>query len=338
MKIRNKFIISFSLTGSVLLLLFGLTIYFFTAYHRKEEFNKRLTRRVNITEKMFLEKDHFSKENFEKIRKQFLHNLPKEKNDVIEIKTSDNSKLANYPDHFIKTILDKEIAYYQEGERQWAGKYFHLNDGNYLVLVSAIDVVGIEKLTYLKGIIITATLIGIVFFSILSIPLSKRIINPLSYKIKVANAISENNLHKRLTGITSNDEIGQLAGAFNNLLGRIERAFEAKKAFISNASHEIRNPLNSIINEADLSLQQERTKNEYREALKSIAGEGERMRLLVDNLLELSNIKNEDTTYHFEYLPLIPLLNEVIEKFQLTIRLGNRIRGFGGIEIWSFQP
>lgn len=321
MNIRNKFALSFSVIGAIILFLFGFTIYIISSEHRKKEFDKRLSQRVNITEKMFLEKENFSKEDFEQIKSQFLHTLPKEKEEVIEVtKEKLRSIQKSYPDNFIQDILINGEASFEKGDRQGVGKYFHLNGGDYLVIVSAVDVAGIESQVYLKRVIIIGVIISILLFSFLSVPLSSRVINPLSYKIKMANKISASNLHQRLTGITSKDEIGELATAFNNLLDRIESAFEAKKAFIANASHEIKNPLTSIINEVDISLDRDRTNEEYRETLKSISHESGRMKLLVDNLFALSKVSYANVPFRFEYLPLIPLLDQIIKEYQFSNR------------------
>ena len=319
MKIRHKLFLSFSTVGSIILLIFGITIYLFSSNHKKQEFYNQLSHRVNITEKMFLEKDHFSEKDFEKIRQEFLHTLPEEEEEVIKIGDAGiESVQYDYPKDFIRNIITNSHAWFEEGDRQGAGKYFHLDGKDYIVIVTAIDNSGIKKLIYLRGIIITGLIVCIFLFSLLSVPLSARIIKPLSYKIRMANMISANNLHQRLTGISSKDEIGELAIAFNHLLDRIENAFETRKRFISNASHEIRNPLTAIINEADISLEKKRTGDEYRESLNSISTEAERMQLLVDNLLELSKISDADTSFQFDYLPLIPLVEEVVKKYGFT--------------------
>lgn len=59
----------------------------------------------------------------------------------------------------------------------------------------------------------------------------------------------------------------RLTTTFNNLLNRIEIAFETNKNFISNASHEFGTPLTAIIGEADVALLKDRTPAEYKEAL-----------------------------------------------------------------------
>ena len=302
-----------------MLVLFGVTVYLFFAQHRKEEFEARLMERVNITEKMFLEKDNFSEGEFELIRSEFLQILPREVEDVVEVSRSDFDKgELQYPVEFIDEILANGKATFKDGQRQGAGRFFEVAGKDYIVIVTAVDVIGIEKMNYLKGIIITGLISCIILFVLVSVPLSHRIIRPLSYKIKMANMISANNLHQRLTQISTGDEIGELTVAFNKLLDRLESAFDAKKSFISNASHELRNPLTAIMNETDISLERDRTNEEYRESLKSISTEAERMKMLIDNLFALSKVNYSDSQLQFTYIPVVPLLEEVAEKQEYT--------------------
>ena len=86
MKISTRLAITFSIISSVIFITFGLTIYVFESNYRKQSFQERLKQRVVITEKIFLEKESFSPIDLEKITNQFLHTLPEETEEVIQIK------------------------------------------------------------------------------------------------------------------------------------------------------------------------------------------------------------------------------------------------------------
>ena len=66
---------------------------------------------------------------------------------------------------------------------------------------------------------------------------------------------------------------------------RIDAAYQSEKAFISNASHELNNPLTAIQGECEISLLKERTPAEYQSALKRIASENKRIIQLMQHLL-----------------------------------------------------
>ena len=73
------------------------------------------------------------------------------------------------------------------------------------------------------------------------------------------------------------------------MVDRIDAAYQSEKSFISNASHELNNPLTAIQGECEISLLKERTSAEYQAALGRIASETKRIILLMKNLLFLSH-------------------------------------------------
>ena len=70
-----------------------------------------------------------------------------------------------------------------------------------------------------------------------------RALKPLRIMTSRARRITEENLHERLSVNTQEDELGELATTFDDVLARLERAFAAQKRFVANASHELRTPV-----------------------------------------------------------------------------------------------
>ena len=69
------------------------------------------------------------------------------------------------------------------------------------------------------------------------------------------------------------------------MLDRLEAAFSRERRFVADASHELRAPLAVLRAETELALRRERTTEEYRAALDSIARESLRLEELIDELL-----------------------------------------------------
>jgi len=69
------------------------------------------------------------------------------------------------------------------------------------------------------------------------------------------------------------------------MLDRLESAFSRERRFVADASHELRAPLAVLRAETELALRRDRTNDEYRTALTSIARESARLEELVDELL-----------------------------------------------------
>jgi signal transduction histidine kinase len=311
MKIRNRLTVLFSVAVTAIFLAFSCTIYFFSANYRKSEFNNRLKQRIVITEKIFLEKSTSG----EKIQEEFLNKLPEETEEVTELLPGFENELnVKYPKEFLSELLANKEAYFQDDKKQGGGKIFHINDRDYLVLLTAVDYVGMRMMDHLITVIVVVMTACILASIVLGHYISGILLNPISAKIHQANSISANNLHDRLAIINPNDEMGELAIAFNSLLDRVEQAFNTQKLFIDNASHEIRNPLTAIIGETDFALEKRRSADEYIESLKSVANEADRLNTLVNDLIQLAGISKKDVTFSREVMSILDLLKGAKEK------------------------
>ena len=76
------------------------------------------------------------------------------------------------------------------------------------------------------------------------------------------------------------DELGELATTFNDLLSRLEESFNSQKMFVSNVPHELRTPLAALMAELGITLQKERTPQQYRDALDNVMNDARRMNSL----------------------------------------------------------
>jgi signal transduction histidine kinase len=72
---------------------------------------------------------------------------------------------------------------------------------------------------------------------------SGRVLRPLRQITATARTLSAGNLNERLALQGPNDEFRQLGDTLDDLLARLEAAFEAQRRFVANASHELRTPL-----------------------------------------------------------------------------------------------
>ena len=126
-----------------------------------------------------------------------------------------------------------------------------------------------------------------------------------------ARAIGASNLHQRLPVATEGDELGRLATTFNELLARLERAFETQARFAADASHELRTPVAVISGESELALsRQERPRDELVGALKIIQGESHRLRTIVDDLFLLARADSGERLVRPTPLHLRDLLDD----------------------------
>jgi len=145
-------------------------------------------------------------------------------------------------------------------------------------------------------------LIGLVY--------ANRIVAPIVSIMNNVNKIRATNLSLRLKERKGNDELSKLILMINQMLERLEHSFEMQKEFISNASHELKNPLTAILGETEVALRKSRSEEDYISTLTIIYTEAERLDTLTRNLLSLAQ-----TDYTITNLPQIPIhLNKLIEE------------------------
>jgi len=89
----------------------------------------------------------------------------------------------------------------------------------------------------------------------------------------------------RLPVPSSGDEISRLAVTLNDMLARLQAAFEHERRFVADASHELRTPLALLQTELELALRRPRPREELEEALRSAADETQRLVRLAEDLL-----------------------------------------------------
>ena len=91
------------------------------------------------------------------------------------------------------------------------------------------------SLITLAVVIALAAILGWIF--------SGRALRPVHLITTAARAASEHNLSARVAPTGPRDELRELAETFDEMLGRLQAAFEGQQRFIANASHELRTPL-----------------------------------------------------------------------------------------------
>lgn len=175
-----------------------------------------------------------------------------------------------------------------------------------------------EGAATLRVLLITLLLTGLVTLMLAAAGgfwLASRAMRPVSDITRTARNISETDLSRRLNN-PRQDEIGELAGTFDRMLGRLQAAFERQRQFTADASHELRTPLTIINLEVNRSLARPRSPQEYEKALEIIQVENEYMSRLVEDLLILARADAGQANLNPEPLDLSDLALEVVERLE----------------------
>jgi len=140
--------------------------------------------------------------------------------------------------------------------------------------------------------------------------LARRALQPVDKIAQTAREIEEGDLSRRIN-VNTKDELGRLAATLNEMIGRLEKAFQRQKQFTSDASHELRAPLAVIEAESSLALQKERPSSDYRRSLEIISQESKQMSSLIDQLLTLARADAGKEQWNFTEVNLGKLINNL---------------------------
>jgi len=153
--------------------------------------------------------------------------------------------------------------------------------------------------------------------------LSRRALAPVDTLVKTAHEISGSNLHSRLPQLRTGDELQRLSDTLNEMLARIEAAFQRVTEFTADASHELRTPISLMRTEAELALRRSRNETEYRESLNHILQEAERTTGLIEQLLAIARADSGREILHFEPVNLQQTLRGVAASWQQVASIRN---------------
>jgi signal transduction histidine kinase len=295
MQIRNKLTYQFVGIVASVLLLATLTIYILFAQFRQREFYLRLNEKAVATAKLLVDENNVDAALLKLIDKNLRGVLPQEKVIIFDasgtkIYNTDDEKKISVSTALIENIRQQKEVRLKQGEFEILGLSFNYNNNNYIIVAAAIDIYGLRKLKFLSGVLIIVFLISIatVYFS--GWIYSGRALQPISKVVSEVDSISVNNLNARVDEGNGQDEIAQLAKTFNKMLERIEAAFNAQRAFVGNASHELRNPLSVIRGQLEVALFKPREKKEYIATLQSLLEDINHLTIISNRLLSLAQV------------------------------------------------
>jgi len=115
-------------------------------------------------------------------------------------------------------------------------------------------------------------------------------IRPIQDISGTALKIAGGDLSQRINVSDTQNELGKLANILNSTFSRLEGSFAEQKQFTSDAAHELRTPVSVMLTQTQTALSRERSLPEYRETLEACQRAAQRMRRLIEALLELARL------------------------------------------------
>lgn len=142
-------------------------------------------------------------------------------------------------------------------------------------------------------------------------------LKPVDKMRKTAFKITSRNLGERIDLGRRKDELGKLAQTFNEMIDRLQDAFQRINQFSSDVSHELKTPLTIIKGETEVALRKERTVEEYKSILVSHLEEADQMTRIIEDLLLLSKADKDEIRMSIETIDVRDLIMNVYTDMRL---------------------
>ena len=153
--------------------------------------------------------------------------------------------------------------------------------------------------------------------------IAKRTLEPIQKISETVEHISRgNDLKKRIELDKGDDELHLLAEQFNSMFARLDDSFEKEKRFTSDVSHELRTPMSVIMAQCEYSMDENSSLDEYAESIQSIYSQGQKMTVLINQMLDIARLEMRPENYPKERVDLSALTDSICKDMALIKEKG----------------
>jgi signal transduction histidine kinase len=176
----------------------------------------------------------------------------------------------------------------------------------------------------LGGLLLIGGPIALLLASVAGYGVAAGALRPVEAMRRRAAEISMAAPDQRLPEPPADDELGRLGHTLNEMLGRLQAAFERERTFVSDASHELRTPLTVLRAELELALRDGRSEAELRDALRSAVDETDRLTQLAEDLLVIARSDHGRLPVRLAEVEVAELFRDIRERFARRAAMQDR--------------
>ena len=300
MKLRTRLTLLFSLAFSTLIILLNVFIYSSFSQMRKDEFYLRLQEKSENTLRLLADADDIDHELLRIIDQNTVNALYQEKTLIFDgnkrlIYSSLDNHPVNYSDALLDEVKEKGEVYITDEvtHSEVLGTFSTFGSTSFIVISSAYDRYGMEKLDEMRNTLLLASSVGVVIAVMIGYWLILKGFRPLETLSQNIKSITEQNLNIQVPVHTkAKDEFSELAMSYNQMLSRLSEAFDRQKTFVQHASHELRTPISAMMSEVEVAMEKEDEKSDHYKTLFVIRGSLDKLSDLINSLLLLSKVQD----------------------------------------------
>lgn len=275
-------------------------IYVFYADFRRDEFFERLRQKCETTARLLVEVNEVDKDLLKIIDQNSINKMYDEKILVFDennklIYSSLDDETIPYSSTLINQIRNNEEKFYVDDDGdEVVGIHYTKQDRNYVVLGSAYDTYGFNKMKNLKNLLTGAMALGTILIALSSYFYMRQVFKPIDTLNQSIQSINENNLKGFITVKRNRDELDKLAHNYNGMLQRLSQAFDSQRSFVRNASHELKTPLALMMGRVEkLGEMIGRSQDEKQQLINSILEDVKGQASLIESLLLLQRLQSQ---------------------------------------------
>ena len=317
MKLRIRIALLLSSLVFIILLISVTSIYILYEKFRKDEFYERVKSRAVFFGAIYLKgtsPDQFKGQNDLTLfgEKVAVYN---ENEKLLSLRP--DSLWITIPETVFTTARQKQFCFFNHGYRESVAYYVDGPLRKGYVISSAYDKFGRRKIENLQFVMLCTLGGGLLLSGLFSFFYVKQIVKPLSQLTNKMQLITESNMDERLTVTGDKSELDLIARNFNDMLDRLENAFEMRKRFVQQASHELRTPLANMLAQTEAALGKKLSAEESYDVLLSLKDDQQHIIELTNSLLLLSKYEKLALITDLTVIRVDETLYEAIDQIKI---------------------
>lgn len=259
---------------------------------------------------------------------------------IVFVNSSDyNHKEGSYIPHLVITNMDEDgffihdtLGGFYEQSYYIAATHIHSSDGNVIgyCMIAQHTIWSSDVVPSIFVVFTIVVLLAALLIFVLTSVYAFNTTRPLKQMSAAANKFAVGDFESRVE-VKRQDEIGELAQAFNEMADSLSTMEGVRRNFIANVSHELKTPMTTISGYIDGILDGTIPQTEQAYYLEIVSQETKRLSRLVTSMISLSKIDSGEIAVNKSSFDILDVIFNVLQSFES--RLGEKKLRVEGLDI-----
>lgn len=314
MKLKHRLALYSVIIFSIIILIVSTIIYFsfYTEMEKKEI--KSLQNKTLLASIYYLEKDELPVLEHNNIKNQLEKTISRKNILIVDHNNKKyNGNMSSNKDistNFIENIRANKSDFFTSKDFFYNGIFYRDNEGDFVVITRESKQEFNEQMQSLLQILISVSLVGLIFIYLCSNFLGVIAYEPITKIIEQIKERDAKNFTEPLKLNKSYAEIEDLIKTYNHFIDRMAQTFNVQKNFIDYVSHELRTPITALLGTLEVTNHKKRTLEDYENVIVQLKQYTNDLQETLDQMMLLSGDK---TSFEFSQIRIDEVVWQVIE-------------------------